>query len=353
MEFAPSALLFASEAPGHLLSSDRGKPPPTNNSAFEPKQKHFNARHRELVVIYPMDDAHASKTQQSDNRKEENTMSKLSPSLKALINAPFARPGQSAAPAHIREVYQTIAGDAAKKNLGPKPWLALSAAATFTMNSPDSLESLYRVASDSGRPDKRETAEFIREIGLKCISFNGIPRTINCLNAFYAGLPKDVTAQLETKPTRAPTAQNLGEVTARGQALWDSVYAPFEVKLYEKLAQSHPDLPVHILNSHYAGLLSDPKERGGLATTGRVLTSVVAISCLRAQTGVGPQVLSHVFGLRKAFEDGTFKADKQEDIEGAQWLASDEGSEWILKSVDSITEAIGGSNFAPARESKL
>ncbi|WYZ36027.1 hypothetical protein EsH8_X_000674 [Colletotrichum jinshuiense] len=307
-----------------------------------------------------MDDAPAEKQQQqkqSDhNRKPEETMSKLAPSLKALINAPFARPGPSAAPSHIRDVYQAIARDAAQKNVGAKPWLAISAAATFTMNSPESLESLYTVASSSGRPDKRETAEFIREIGLKCISFNGIPRTINCLNAFYASLPKDVTSQLATQPTRAPNAQNIGDITARGQALWNSIYAPFEVKLYEKLAQSHPDLPVHIMNSHYAGLLSDPKERGGLASVGRVLTSVVAISCLRAQTGVGPQVLSHVFGLRKGLEDGTFKADNQDDIEGAQWLASDEGSEWILKSVDSITEAIGGPsrvNFAPGRESKL
>ncbi|KAK1449463.1 hypothetical protein CMEL01_08778 [Colletotrichum melonis] len=305
-------------------------------------------------------------------------MSKLAPSLKALINAPFARPGQTAAPSHIREVYQAIAKDAASKNVGAKPWLAISvrythrdfrsfycvaqlatiepAAATFTLNSPDSLESLYSVASSSGRPDKRETAEFIREIGLKCISFNGIPRTINCLNAFYASLPKDVTAQLETKPTRTPNAQNIDAITVRGQGLWDSIYAPFEVKLYEKLAQSHPDLPVHILHSHYAGLLSEPKERGGLASVGRVLTSMIAISCLRAQTGVGPQVLSHVFGLRKGLEDGTYKADNQEDIQGAEWLASDEGSEWILKSVDTITEAIGGaarSNFAPGRESKL
>ncbi|KAK0379394.1 hypothetical protein CLIM01_03245 [Colletotrichum limetticola] len=307
-----------------------------------------------------MDDAPAEKqlkqNRSNSNRKPEETMSKLAPSLKALINAPFARPGQTAAPSHIREVYQAIAKDAASKNVGAKPWLAISAAATFTLNSPDSLESLYSVASSSGRPDKRETAEFIREIGLKCISFNGIPRTINCLNAFYASLPKDVTAQLETKPTRTPNAQNIDAITVRGQGLWDSIYAPFEVKLYEKLAQSHPDLPVHILHSHYAGLLSEPKERGGLASVGRVLTSMIAISCLRAQTGVGPQVLSHVFGLRKGLEDGTYKADNQEDIQGAEWLASDEGSEWILTSVDTITEAIGGaarSNFAPGRESKL
>ncbi|TDZ14893.1 Dol-P-Man:Man(5)GlcNAc(2)-PP-Dol alpha-1,3-mannosyltransferase [Colletotrichum orbiculare MAFF 240422] len=283
-------------------------------------------------------------------------MSKLSPSLKALINAPFARPGPTAAPSHIRDVYQTIARDAATKNVGAKPWLAISAAATFTLNSPDSLQSLFQVASASNRPSPVETAEFIREVGLKCISFNGIPRTINCLNAFHASLPADVAANLETRPTRAPTAHNIDGVAARGQSLWDSIYAPFEAKLYGKLARSHPDLPVHILHSHYAGLLSDPRERGGLASVGRVLTSVVAISCLRAQSGVGPQVLSHVFGLRKGLEDGTFEADRREDVEGARWLASDEGSEWIIKTVDRITEAIGGparTNFAPGRESKL
>ena len=37
-------------------------------------------------------------------------------------------------------------------------------------------------------------AELVREVGLKCISFNGIPRTINCLNAFRAALPADVQA---------------------------------------------------------------------------------------------------------------------------------------------------------------
>ena len=139
-------------------------------------------------------------------------------------------------------------------------------------------------------------------------------------------------------------------MTRRGRGLWDSVYAPFETKLIDKLATSHPDLPVHILNSHYGPLLSDPSgDRQGLAKTGRVLTSVIAISCLRAQTGVGPQVLSHVFGLRKAIEDGSFKAEGEEVVEGAEWLATDEGSEWILKSVDSISEALGGRNFAIPR----
>lgn len=152
-------------------------------------------------------------------------------------------------------------------------------------------------------------------------------------------------------------------------------------KLEAKLAEAHPDLPVHILGSHYGPLLSDPpagdRNGNGLGSVGRSLTSVVAIACLRAQTGVGPQVLSHVFGLRKAVEQGAHREEfaaaaagqekgkeGQEEAEGIERLASDEGCEWILKSVDAISAAMaqeaGGGGFAAPmngrgqkRESKL
>lgn len=113
---------------------------------------------------------------------------------------------------------------------------------------------------------------------------------------------------------------------------------------------------MHILNSHYGALLSDPADHVPGAKIGRVLTSVVAIACLRAQTGVGPQVTSHVFGLRKAFEDGSYNAAGEEEVQGGQWLASDEGNLWILASVDRIVEAIGegqGTTFAPGLRAKL
>lgn len=229
------------------------------------------------------------------------------------------------------------------------PLTTPQSAATFTLNSPESLAILQDVASASAPPV--QTAELIREVGLKCISFNGIPRSINCLGAFRASLPPDVASRLETAPSRGLSPENLPDATKRGRALWDSVYRPFEEKLLAKLAESHPDLPVHILGSHYAPLLSDPAARGGLAGTGRVLTSLVAIACLRAQTGVGPQVLSHVFGLRKAIEDGSYK--KGGEVEGAEWLATDEGSEWVLKTVDSISKALGGGNFAGEPQAKL
>jgi hypothetical protein len=221
----------------------------------------------------------------------------------------------------------------------------------------------------------------MREVGLKCISFNGIPRTINALAAFRASLPPNLVAQLATQSTRIPKRPS--DIYNRGLALWTSVYAPHDGKLLERLAESHPDLPVHILNSHYGALLADPDARAGLAKVGRVLTSVVAIACLRAQSGVGPQVVSHVYGLRKAWEDGTWREDVGESEEGAssddvvegdrrqdrrermmenvgeseegvRYLASDEGSEWVLKCVDGIVAEIGGeSTYARVVRAKL
>lgn len=237
---------------------------------------------------------------------------------------------------------------------------AVQAAATMTLNSPDSLVVLHQIATNpqsTPSPEQPEpVAELIREVGLKCIGFNGIPRTINTLGAFRAGLPFSVVSQLSTKPTRTPTPDILGQMSERGLRLWRSVYAGVDVKLLDKLAESHPDLPVHILNSHYGPLFTDPPnhEADGLARVGRALTSLVAIACLRAQTGVGPQVVSHVFGLRKAIADGSWKAGEDpETLRGVEWLATDEGSEWILKSIDRIVEALGGANFAPGKDSRL
>ena len=61
----------------------------------------------------------------------------------------------------------------------------LQTAATMTMNSPDGLTQLYNLAT-SGSRDKTqsvETAEIMREVGLKCIGFNGAcpPSPWNCL----------------------------------------------------------------------------------------------------------------------------------------------------------------------------
>ncbi|KAJ5767858.1 hypothetical protein N7533_000441 [Penicillium manginii] len=281
-------------------------------------------------------------------------MSKLSVGLKALINSPAARPHTVPAPKNITAIYQDIQQSAKANNVSQPSWLALSN--NDHELPPESLAALFTLATTSAptsttTPTDLEIAELMREVGLKCISFNGIPRTINSLNAFKTALPDTIADNLSKTPTRTPTPENISSIKDRGHALWDSIYRPFEKKLYNRLADSHPDLPVIILNSHYGALLSDPagRERSANAAAGRVLTSIVAIACLRAQSGVAPQVLSHVFGLRKALEDGSWASDVESES-GARWLASDEGNEWILNSVDKIVKAIGqgqGSNFAP------
>ncbi|KAM3077319.1 hypothetical protein ACMFMG_006668 [Clarireedia jacksonii] len=159
-----------------------------------------------------------------------------------------------------------------------------------------------------------------------------------------------------TLVARELTSSNVDDAKVRGRELWDSIYRPFETKLLDKLADSHPDLPVQILTS-YSSLFTDPPIASRPIKVGRVLTSLVGITCLRAQTGVGPQVTSHIFGLRKAYEDGTYKAEGEEHVEGGEWLASETGNTWILNTVDRIVEAIGresgGTTFAPGIKAKL
>lgn len=155
-------------------------------------------------------------------------MSKLSESLKALINAAHARPGTTPAPRQISSLYDRISKDASSKQVGLPAWLTVSTAATMTMNSPDSLLELHRVAtSSSSQPQKLYAAELMREVGLKCISFNGIPRTINCLGAFSAGLSTEISAALSKLPTRNLSTSNLPSVLKRGLSLWDWSITPF------------------------------------------------------------------------------------------------------------------------------
>lgn len=75
----------------------------------------------------------------------------------------------------------------------------------MTMNSPDSMIELHRLVSSLGPQDGLDAvtaASLMREVGLKCIGFNGVARSINCLGAFRAGLPRDVLDALPKESTR-------------------------------------------------------------------------------------------------------------------------------------------------------
>lgn len=126
--------------------------------------------------------------------------------------------------------------------------------------------------------------------------------------------------------------------------MWNDIYTPFSDKLVAKLAQSHPDMPVFILQGEYGALFSDPAspdiDYSLRPNVGRVLTSILAVACLRAQGGVGPQVVSHVFGLRKAFDNGSADMEGEVAVEGGKWLSTDEGSVWLIEQVDKIVGAL-------------
>ncbi|KAK4695160.1 hypothetical protein P7C70_g8603, partial [Phenoliferia sp. Uapishka_3] len=286
---------------------------------------------------------------------------KLTTSLKALLKAPHARGSALPAPSPVRTkaLFDGISLAAKSKGLAHDTWLTLSTAALVTLNSPATLCELYSYATKDLKEEAGavERAAIMREVGLKCISFSGIPRTINSLGALRSHLPESVASQLNIKGTRLPTPSTTDEITGpRALSLWNSIYAPHHEKLLLKLSLSHPDLPIHILSSHYGALLSDPPlpPIPGHYKIGRVLTSVVAIACLRAQQGVTPQVTSHVFGLKKALEEGS----EGEGVRGEEWLTSDEGCEWVLRSVDEIVREVSGgmgsfASLSEVRESKL
>ena len=79
-----------------------------------------------------------------------------------------------------------------------------------------------------------------------------------------------------------------------------------------------------------APLPGGPAEQGNLS---RALGSVVGTACLRAEGGVGPQLTSHVFGLLKARNERGLSAEDY-------WLATDEGTEWVLRTVDTLLDVV-------------
>ena len=82
-------------------------------------------------------------------------------------------------------------------------------------------------------------------------------------------------------------------------------------------------------------MILSPLPRGDLeqGNLTRALGSVVGIATLRAEGRVGPQLTSHVFGLLKArYEENLNEEDK--------FLASDEGTEWVIRKVDEVIDAV-------------
>ncbi|THH33736.1 hypothetical protein EUX98_g415 [Antrodiella citrinella] len=223
-------------------------------------------------------------------------------------------------------------------------WLTLTTCTLLTANLPASVGQLYQFATRDdpndaatrrGVADSIHKAALMRESALKSCIFVGVPRTILSLAGLNSVLEDDVKAGLRKEPSvkRVPTAQTVDEILTRGRTLWQTIYTPHDEKLYNKLGDYHPDFIEFIIQAYGGVLAPQPggaSEQGNLS---RAMGSVVGTACLRAETHVGPQLISHVFGLLKARDvEGLSKED--------YWLSSDEGTEWVIRTIDKILDIV-------------
>ncbi|KAF7433222.1 hypothetical protein PC9H_005172 [Pleurotus ostreatus] len=282
--------------------------------------------------------------------------------LLALRN-PGTPPSQSLPRLH--ELFKRTMRDAASRN-AETGWLVLTTCSLLTANQPSAVGHLYRfiTRSDPNNPSTRgdireavNKAALMRESALKSVIFVGVPRVILTLSALSEALDDDVRNSLRTQSIRTATPENVDATVRRGKALWDNIYAPHADKLHAKLGSYHPDFISFIIQS-YGSILApfpgktkaykdtsdvDDPDQGNLS---RAQGSVVGVACLRAEGGVGPQLTSHVFGLLKARNvDGL----NREDL----WLASDEGTEWVVRTVDEILDVVSSDVMAAASKVKL
>ncbi|KAI0350017.1 hypothetical protein OH77DRAFT_1507186 [Trametes cingulata] len=223
-----------------------------------------------------------------------------------------------------------------------KAWLTLATCTLLGANVPSAVAHLYRFATRDdveNAATRRELEEaldkaaLMREAILKGISFLGVPRTILSMGCLHDTLEDDVKDHLRDEPLRILTPGNVTQVLARGEELAHSIYDSRLEELIPRFGLYHPDFPVVILQSYATIFAPLP---GGDAVQGnlnRALSSVVAVACLRAEGGVGELLNGHVLGLLRARDEPGLS-------EGDYWVASDEGAEWVLRTVDAILDVV-------------
>ncbi|KAJ3514572.1 hypothetical protein NLJ89_g2302 [Agrocybe chaxingu] len=279
---------------------------------------------------------------------------KLTPNIKHLLTlrSPNVLPSPSLR--QLDRVFTNTFRDAQAKK-AETGWLVATTCSLLTANRPSALGHLYRFVTRSTLEDSVKQraldvptalnkAALMRESALKSVIFIGVPRVILSLAALNEALDDEVKKALRTNSRRTATPDNIESIVTRGQTLWNSIYTPHADKLYNKLGSYHPDFITFIIQC-YGSVLSpmsgETKSFGDASSQedlnqgnlSRALGSVVGIACLRAEGGVGPQLISHTFGLLKA---------RMVEFQSAEdkWLSSDEGTEWILRTVDEVLDGV-------------
>jgi len=282
----------------------------------------------------------------------------LPPSVKHLLS--LRNPNVLSGPSlpNLQSLFVRTSEDAKRRN-AETGWLVLTTCTLLSANRPSSVGHLYRfvTSSNSDGPDSHANvayavnkAALMRESALKSTIFVGVPRVILSLTALHEALDDEVKKGLRTYSRRIPTPENVKSTIMRGQTLWNTIYVPHADKLHDKLKRYHPDFISYIIQSYGSVLSPLPGETKGFSdesgpddadqgNLSRVMSSVVGIATLRAEGRVGPQLTSHTFGLLKARYLGGLSAEDA-------WLATDEGTEWVLRTIDEILDVISSEDRA-------
>jgi hypothetical protein len=83
-------------------------------------------------------------------------MSKLSESLKTLINAAHVRPHTTPAPKNITSIYEKIASDAKAKNVGLPAWLCASVRSSQTVVTRHHPNQTQKNTPTNNHPSNRQ-----------------------------------------------------------------------------------------------------------------------------------------------------------------------------------------------------
>jgi len=286
---------------------------------------------------------------------------KLTPAIKQLLTLRSPNVLPSPPLTQLNRLFAKTFQDAKIKK-AETGWLVATTCTLLTANRPSAVGHLYRFVTrstfdDNGTQNDTEVdiptavnkAALMRESALKSVIFIGVPRVILSLAALREALEDDVRHALRSHSRRTANSDNITSFVTQGMALWKSIYQPHANKLHDKLGSYHPDFISFIIQS-YGSVLSplsggtksysdtsslEDLDQGNLS---RTLGSVVGIASLRAEGGVGPQLTSHIFGLLKA-------RNMENQTEEDKWLSSDEGTEWVLRTVDEVLDGLSSEDL--------
>lgn len=147
-------------------------------------------------------------------------MPSLPPQLKSLVLSPtfknggrLAKPRQPPKAPLLTKLFQDVSNSASQKGVGWGEWLSLTTASLFTLDSPGALQALHRFSAPASLAVEERTARaaLVREVGLKCIGFVGIPKVINNLAALRKAVEEDaeLVANLPKESRRCVVSPSL------------------------------------------------------------------------------------------------------------------------------------------------